>query len=113
MAVRACIKWISFVFRPMPNRDWLGRKEIQTSPESTMISMRTVARLKASLKIWIVIYPALTLSLHVFGEPLSALPLYLRTLVLTFALVPLIVFLGVPLVDRVLNLLAPQAAGNR
>lgn len=78
-----------------------------------MISMRTVARLKASLKIWIVIYPALTLSLHVFGEPLSALPLYLRTLVLTFALVPLIVFLGVPLVDRVLNLLAPQAAGNR
>jgi antibiotic biosynthesis monooxygenase (ABM) superfamily enzyme len=75
--------------------------------------MRTVARLKASLKIWVVIYPALTLSLHVFAGPLSALPLYLRTLVLTLALVPFIVFFGVPTVDRVLGLFAPKAAGSR
>lgn len=75
--------------------------------------MRTIARLKASLKIWVVIYPALTLSLYLFGEPLSILPLYLRTMVLTLALVPLIVFVGVPFVDRVLDLIAPQAAGNR
>ena len=75
--------------------------------------MRTTARLKTSLKIWVVIYPALTLSLHLLGEPLSVLPLYLRTLVLTLLLVPLVVFVGVPLVDRFLSLLAPQAAGNR
>jgi len=54
--------------------------------------MRTIARLKASLKIWVVIYPALTLSLYLFGEPLSVLPLYLRTLVLTLAAVPSVVF---------------------
>ncbi len=75
--------------------------------------MRTIARLKASLKIWVVIYPALTLSLHLLGGPLSALPLYLRTLVLTLGLVPLVVFVGVPFVDRVLGLFAPQAAGSR
>ena len=75
--------------------------------------MRTVARLKASLKIWVVIYPALTLSLHIFAGPLSALPLYLRTLALTLVLVPLVVFAGVPFVDRVLDLFAPQAAGHR
>jgi antibiotic biosynthesis monooxygenase (ABM) superfamily enzyme len=75
--------------------------------------MKTIARLKASLKIWIVIYPALTLSLHFFGGPLSTLPLYLRTLVLTLALVPFIVFIGVPGVDRVIHSLSSQSGHGR
>ncbi len=75
--------------------------------------MRTKARLKASLKIWIVIYPALTLSLHLFGGPLSVLPLYLRTLVLTLALVPLVVFVGVPFVDGILPRISPQPGAAR
>jgi hypothetical protein len=44
---------------------------------------------------------------------LSALPLYLRTLVLTLALVPLVVFVGVPFVDRILGRIFPQAGAAR
>jgi antibiotic biosynthesis monooxygenase (ABM) superfamily enzyme len=61
--------------------------------------MKTKARLLASLKIWVVIYPSITLFLLVFGQHLSVLPLYQRTLVLTLVLVPWIVFAGVPFVD--------------
>ena len=61
--------------------------------------MKTKAKLIAALKIWIVIYPTLTLFLAVLGEPLSTLPLYQRTMIMTLILVPLVVFLGVPFVD--------------
>ena len=69
--------------------------------------MKTKARLKASLKIWVVIYPSITLFLYVFGEILAAMPLPLRTLLLTLTLVPWIVFVGVPFVDSILNVIAP------
>ena len=70
--------------------------------------MKTKAKLLASLKIWIAIYPSITLFLYLFGEALSPLPLYQRTLLLTISLVPWIVFVGVPLVDSVMRLIAPQ-----
>ena len=60
----------------------------------------------ASLKIWVVIYPSITLFLFVFGEILSTLPLYQRTLFLTLVLVPWIVFVGVPFVDSVVRLVS-------
>jgi antibiotic biosynthesis monooxygenase (ABM) superfamily enzyme len=69
--------------------------------------MKTKAKFIASLKIWIVIYPSITLFLFLFGEPLAALPLYQRTLLLTIPLVPWIVFVGVPLTDLLMRLLAP------
>ncbi|MEP7375133.1 MAG: hypothetical protein ABI675_17170 [Chitinophagaceae bacterium] len=65
--------------------------------------MKTKARLIASLKIWVVIYPSITLFLYLFGKPLSVLPLYQRTLLLTIALVPWIVFIGVPVVDFIIR----------
>jgi antibiotic biosynthesis monooxygenase (ABM) superfamily enzyme len=70
--------------------------------------MKTKARLKASLKIWIVIYPSITLFLYIFGEILAPMPLYQRTLLLTLTLVPWIVFVGVPFVDAIINLISPQ-----
>lgn len=70
--------------------------------------MKTKAKLLASLKIWIVIYPSITLFLYLFGEALSVLPLYQRTLLLTVSLVPWIVFAGVPFVDLVIKLMSPQ-----
>lgn len=70
--------------------------------------MKTKARLIASLKIWIVIYPSITMFLYLFGEPLSVLPLYQRTLLLTVSLVPWIVFIGVPFVDLIIRLLSPH-----
>ncbi len=70
--------------------------------------MKRKARLIASLKIWFVIYPSITLFLYLFGEQLSVLHLYQRTFILTIVLVPWIVFAGVPLVDAVLNVLFPK-----
>jgi antibiotic biosynthesis monooxygenase (ABM) superfamily enzyme len=65
--------------------------------------MKSKLKLIASIKIWVVIYPALTLFLYLFKEPLSVMPLYVRTLLMTISLVPLIVFIGVPVVDSILN----------
>ncbi|RWX01380.1 hypothetical protein [Flavobacterium cerinum] len=65
--------------------------------------MKTKMKLIASLKIWLAIYPSITLFLFLFGEALSGLPLYVSTLMLTLALVPWIVFAGVPLVDLLLG----------
>ncbi len=52
-----------------------------------------------SLKIWAVIYPSITLFLFLFGQQLSALPLYQRTFILSIALVPWMMFIGVPSLD--------------
>jgi antibiotic biosynthesis monooxygenase (ABM) superfamily enzyme len=65
--------------------------------------MKTKMKLMASLKIWAVIYPSITLFLYLFGEALSVLPLYQRTFLLTITLVPWIVFVGVPVVDGILK----------
>lgn len=53
----------------------------------------------AALKIWLVIYPSITLFLFLFGESLAALPLYGRNFILTIILVPWTVFAGLPLLD--------------
>lgn len=66
--------------------------------------MKTKMKLIASLKIWVVIYPSITLFLLFFGEAMSGLPLYQRTFLLTVTLVPWIVFIGVPFVDSVSRL---------
>src|SRR5688500_12105401 len=70
----------------------------QLSNLKRQICMKTKMKLIASLKIWAVIYPSITLFLYLFGEALSVLPLYQRTFLLTISLVPWIVFAGVPFV---------------
>jgi antibiotic biosynthesis monooxygenase (ABM) superfamily enzyme len=62
-------------------------------------------KLKAALKTWVVIYPSITLFLYLFGKPLSILPLYQRTLLLTLFLVPLIVFIGIPFLNFIISLM--------
>ena len=71
--------------------------------------MKTKMKLIASLKIWAIIYPSITLFLYLFGETLSVLPLYQRTLLLTLTLVPWMMFAGVPFVDLIIRLVAPQS----
>lgn len=61
--------------------------------------MKAKHRIIMALKIWTVIYPSITLFLFLFGKQLTAIPLYLRTFILTFALVPWMTFVGVPLID--------------
>jgi antibiotic biosynthesis monooxygenase (ABM) superfamily enzyme len=70
------------------------------------------AKLIASLKIWVVIYPLITLFLYLFGETLSVFPLYLRTFILTISLVPLVVFAGIPLVNFIIQQISTKK-GNR
>ena len=65
--------------------------------------MKTKMKLMASLKIWLAIYPSITLFLFLFGNALSVLPLYQRTFILTIALVPWIVFAGIPFLDFILR----------
>lgn len=65
--------------------------------------MKLKTKFIASLKIWVVIYPSITLFLFYFSEALSVFPLYIRTLILTFTLVPCIVFVGVPFVDLIIK----------
>jgi antibiotic biosynthesis monooxygenase (ABM) superfamily enzyme len=62
----------------------------------------------AALKIWLVIYPSITLFLFLFGEQLSHLPLYQRTFMLTITLVPWMVFVGLPVADFTLSLFSPK-----
>lgn len=70
---------------------------------------KTKMKLLASLKIWIAIYPAITLFLFLFGKTLSVLPLYQRTFILTLSLVPVIVFIGIPIVDFMINLISSKS----
>jgi antibiotic biosynthesis monooxygenase (ABM) superfamily enzyme len=74
--------------------------------------MKAKMKLLASLKIWIVIYPSITLFLYLFGETLSVLPLYQRTFFLTLSLVPWIVFVGVPFVDSMVRLMSSKNDKN-
>jgi len=65
--------------------------------------MNTKSKMIQSIKIWVVIYPSITLFYALFGSYLSEIPLYLRTLILTLILVPWMVFVGLPVVHLFLN----------
>ena len=71
--------------------------------------MKTKMKFLASLKIWIIIYPSITVFLYLFGETLSVLPLYQRTFILTLTLVPWIVFAGMPFVEFLLRTISLQS----
>ncbi len=71
--------------------------------------MKAKARFFMALKIWVVIYPSITLFLFFFGQQLSSLPLYQRTFILTVSLVPWMMFVGVPFLD----LLIQKALGTK
>ena len=68
--------------------------------------MKIKMKVMMALKIWVVIYPSITLFLYLFGEALSVLPLYQRTFLLTLSLVPWIIFVGVPFVNLVIRLIS-------
>ncbi len=59
-------------------------------------------RIIQAVKIWIVIYPSITLFYLLFGNFLADMPIYLRTLILTLTLVPWMVFIVLPLLNFLL-----------
>ncbi|WP_207494858.1 hypothetical protein [Aridibaculum aurantiacum] len=74
--------------------------------------MKAKARILMSLKIWMVIYPSITMFLFLFGQHLAALPLYQRTFILTISLVPWMMFIGVPALDFLLKQLSQKTASK-
>lgn len=70
--------------------------------------MKTKMKLITALRIWVVIYPSITLFFYLFGKQLAQLPLYQRTLFLTISLVPWIVFVGLPFLDMLVGFLMPK-----
>ncbi len=70
--------------------------------------MNAKMKVRATLRIWAAIYPSITIFLYLFGEAMSSMPLYLRTLLLTATLVPWVVFAGVPMVDAVVRKIAAR-----
>ena len=75
--------------------------------------MKAKARLLMALKIWLVIYPSITLFLFLFGQPLSALPLYQKTFILTASLVPWMMFVGIPLLDLLIQKTSGLTSSNK
>ena len=68
--------------------------------------MKTKMKLIAAIKIWLAIYPSITLFLYLLSKSSLDLPLYLRTLFLTVILVPWVVFIGVPFIDFIMRVLS-------
>lgn len=65
--------------------------------------MKTKMQLMMAVKIWLAIYPSITLFLYLLSKSSMELPLYLKTLFLTVILVPWVVFIGVPFVDFIMR----------
>ena len=72
-----------------------------TSDERERLRPPAAPRYKVAAITWLAIYPALTVTLALLGPVLTPLPLYLRTLVVTVVLVPVMVYVLVPAMQRV------------
>lgn len=65
--------------------------------------MKPPPKWKTAVLIWVAIYPSITLLSVLFGEQLQHLALPLRTLVMTGILVPLMVFVLLPVLQKLLK----------
>lgn len=62
--------------------------------------MKPPPKWKTAVLIWVAIYPSITTLFMVFGDQLLLLPAAVRTLVLTLILVPLMVFVLLPALQK-------------
>lgn len=58
---------------------------------------------KIAVLIWLAIYPSITLLFVLAGEQLLLVPLPLRTLAITLVLVPLMVFILLPALQKLFS----------
>ena len=66
--------------------------------------MKPPKKWKMAIIIWVAIYPTITTIFLLFGKQLMAVnPLPLRTLCLTLVVVPLMVFVLIPLLQKLLG----------
>jgi antibiotic biosynthesis monooxygenase (ABM) superfamily enzyme len=71
-------------------------------------------RWKTAVVVWVAIYPSITLVLWLAGPRMASWPLAVRTLAVTALVVPLMVFVLLPVLQRLLGpwLRRPPAAGR-
>ena len=69
-------------------------------PSAPLCPMKPPPRWKTAVLIWLAIYPSITLFMLLFGEHLLAIPIPLRTLAITLVLVPLMVFVLLPILQK-------------
>ena len=69
--------------------------------------MKIKQKLWAMFKIWLAIYPSITLLYYLLGNKLAALSLPIKTLALTGVLVPWMIFAALPAVELLLAKLKP------
>ena len=69
-------------------------------------------RIKMVGIVWVAIYPTILMLQYFFGEMLGQLPLWLRSLVLTGILVPLMVYVLIPFWTKVFNLVQNRVLGG-
>ena len=65
--------------------------------------MKHPPKWKFAVIVWIAIYPAITLLTYLIGDKINYLPLPLKTLIMTGILVPLMVFVLLPLLRKILG----------
>lgn len=108
----------------LPRRMWLerGASLVRTSHETRVSGMdswfgpRMIAppRWKQAFSIWIAYFPMLLLFSTIFNEQLSALPLFWRVLVTTACMTPVLSFICMPVITRLLRRwLYPAGAPQR
>ena len=93
-------------------RDWCGRVEsfqegqaqrhVVTGPERWFVlppsgDAPPPPRFKLVAITWLAIYPLITAVFYFFGEPLQRLPLGIRTLVVTLIVVPVMLYVVMPI----------------
>ena len=65
--------------------------------------MKQPPKWKFAIMVWIAIYPAITLASFLIGDSIQNLPLAIRTLIMTGILVPLMVFILLPLLAKIMK----------
>lgn len=63
--------------------------------------MKQPPKYKTAIMIWSIIYPSINAILFFLGDYLNALPMPLRTLVMTGILVPLMVYVLLPFANKI------------
>ena len=58
---------------------------------------------KFAIMVWLAIYPAITLLTYLIGDLIKNLPLALKTLIMTGILVPLMVFVLLPILRKLMG----------
>lgn len=65
--------------------------------------MKQTPKWKFSVMVWIAIYPAITLLTYLIGDKINNLPLPIKTLIMTGILVPLMVFVLLPILRKLMG----------